>query len=87
MSVLLDEDTVTLTGLEYEIPCVKVGADEHAADKSLTCRACGDTLFACDHHIAVTRMILATNVWAAIVCPSCDTEEDTVDGLYMVVPL
>ncbi|WP_295035090.1 hypothetical protein [uncultured Microbacterium sp.] len=87
MSVLLDEDTIVLEGLEFEIPCVKVGPEEHAAENSLTCRSCGAVIFACDHHIALTRVILATNPWAAIVCLSCDTEEDTVDGLYMVVPL
>ena len=41
MSVLLDEDTLVIEGLEFEIPCEKVG--DHAAELAVSCRGCGYT--------------------------------------------
>ncbi|WP_067198868.1 hypothetical protein [Microbacterium sp. XT11] len=88
MSVLLDEETVVLEGLDFEVPCLTGG---HAAQLSIACRTCQDQAFYCTDHWARKRReieeFLSTSILSMVACASCKTVAYTVDDLVTVVPL
>lgn len=86
MSVLTDEDTIVLESLDFEVPCSWRHAVAHPAEKSLSCRNCGDVRFSCATHIAEADMVLATRP-VMLTCTTCRAQARSVSGLYLVVPL
>lgn len=87
MSVLLDEDTIVLEGLEFEIPCVNGG--DHAAELSFGCRFCPQQGFLCREHWKARRRIvddyLAVHPGSTVVCAMCRTSALCLDDLVRVV--
>jgi ribosomal protein L37E len=88
MSVLLDEETIVLEDLDFEIPCEKIG--DHAAELSVSCRGCGHTQFICRPHFEAGRKRIeeiAATTGRRIVHRRCGNASMTVHGLAKVVPL
>lgn len=87
MSVLLDEETVVLEALDFEVPCRKVG--DHAAELAFTCRSCGFVDFSCRPHFEELRRIV--DAWAErgvrAVHVRCGFRATSLDELVRVVTL
>ncbi|GGH33953.1 hypothetical protein [Microbacterium album] len=58
MSVLLDQETVVLEGLDFEPRCEERYSEEHAATHTIICRVCGGAVLACEKHLAHARWLL-----------------------------
>jgi hypothetical protein len=88
VSTLLDEETVVLEALDFEVPCLTGG---HAAQLSIACRHCEDQAFYCrDHWERKRRRIeefLSKSLFSMVVCATCKTSAYTVEDLVQVVPL
>lgn len=86
MSVLLDEETVVLEALDFEVPCRKVG--DHRAEVSFACRGCGHVEFSCRMHLEQLRGFIAINTACGIktVHVRCGYRAWSLDELAVVVP-
>lgn len=89
MSTLLDEETILLEGLDFEIPCsAKV---DHTADVSVLCRGCGSGAMYCAEHAEAIRrnvdLILAASPLGVVACAHCKRVARSFDELAKVVPL
>ncbi|MEU4016211.1 hypothetical protein AB0E56_13210 [Microbacterium sp. NPDC028030] len=88
MSVLLDEETVVLDSLDFEVPCNR---GEHAAEVMVRCRSCGSGSMLCRDHLAKVRQrveeFLAARAFALCKCADCGDFGFTFDELVEVVPL
>lgn len=89
MSVLLDEETVVLEGLDFEERCMAKTAPEHSADVATRFRCCGAGALLCDGHLANQRMgvdaLLARG--QRLICGYCGAEFTSYDASVEVVPL
>ena len=87
MSTLLDEETVVLDALDFEVPCE---AGEHAAEVWVQCRFCRENAGAlCRVHLQMKRGEAAWKLIfvARIACASCNTTATDFDELFEAVPL
>lgn len=87
MSTLLDEETVVLDALDFEVPCE---AGEHAAEVWVQCRSCRENAGAlCRPHLQVKRAEAAIKLFysARIGCAMCNTTATDFDELFEAVPL
>lgn len=88
MSTLLDDETVVLEHLDFEVPC-QVG--EHAAHVSIACRSCRDQAFYCrDHWEAKRRRVdefLRSSIFAVVVCAACKLHAHSIEDLVEVIEL
>ena len=86
--MLLDEETVVLEGLDFEVPCNR---GEHPAEVSIRCRTCGSGSMLCRPHLARCREaveeFLAVRPFAICRCADCGAFGFTFDELVEVVPL
>ena len=88
MSVLLDEETVVLEGLDFDVPCEVRG---HAkASVIVTCRTCKTHSLLCQRHYDRMRArvtMLESNPSFFIKCGFCQTWARRFDDLVEVTPL
>lgn len=87
MSVLLDEDTVVLEALDFEIPCAKC---EQKAAFFVKCVGCNlNAGHLCAGHLTLVRLRLEGIVSMGItpVCAYCGRESKSFDTAYQVVKL
>ena len=88
MSVLLDEDTIVLEGLEFDIECMR---GQHSAALSVECRFCPRQMFVCRKHwteaCSIVDDFLASHLNSAVSCSECGTDAWCLDDLVRVVPL
>jgi hypothetical protein len=88
MSTLLDEETVLLDALDFEVPCLTGG---HAAQVSIACRHCKDQAFYCRDHWGWKRRriaeFLSLSLFSTVVCSACKTSAYSIEDLVQVVPL
>src|SRR5690606_24117882 len=87
MSVLLDEETVVLEGLDFEVRCIK---GEHSADVYVECRGCTvNAGYMCAGHLAQVRMYIEEIMSDPILTPLCfycRRSATSFDTAYRVVP-
>lgn len=87
MSVLLDEETVILEGLDFAVPCEAGG---HAAEVWVQCRSCRKNAGAlCVTHLQVKREEVARKLMTspAVACARCEATGTSFDQLFEAVPL
>ncbi|GAA3948161.1 hypothetical protein [Microbacterium soli] len=88
MSTLLDEETVVLDALDFEIPCARGG---HDAEFFVKCRGCDlNAGNLCARHLANVRRRVEDIVRAGIFiprCAFCGRPAMSFDEAYKVVPL
>lgn len=88
MSVLLDEETVVLDGLDFDVPCVH---EDEPAEFFVKCRGCDDNAgHLCGRHLAAARRRvteLGLNPFVQPRCAVCLRETASFDDAYVVVPL
>lgn len=87
MSVLLDEETVVLEGLDFTVPCAAGG---HSAEVWVQCRTCRKNAAAlCIEHLKVKREEVARKLLTspAVGCARCDAVGMSFDELFEAVPL
>lgn len=89
MSVLLDEETVILDGLDFEERCDVKKAGEHAADVMTRFRCCGATALLCTPHMKNQREGVNGRLALGfrIICGYCEVDVTSWDDLVEVVPL
>lgn len=87
MSVLLDEETVVLEGLDFEVPCVMASAVEHAATVLIRCRGCGSTAPICDEHLEGMRTACTRKGAIRVECTQCGAGGPDLDSVSEVIPL
>ena len=91
MSVLLDEETVVLNELDFDIPCIVDMDGGHAAEVIVECRFCPVSAYHCWEHWTNKRRriddYLADSVFSVVTCKDCRTTVGTLDELVRVVAL
>lgn len=89
MSVLLDEETVVLDSLDFDVPCSYPVQEAHAAEVVATCRTCSNGGFACTGHVQRDRerWSVAVALGASPRCNQCKTTGATLDDVFVVVAL
>jgi hypothetical protein len=89
VSVLLDEETVVLEGLDFEVPCEAKQGSEHAAHVMTRFRCCGATGMLCTPHMKNQREGVNGRLALGlrIICGYCETDVTSWDDLVEVVPL
>ncbi|WP_295104418.1 hypothetical protein [uncultured Microbacterium sp.] len=89
MSVLLDEETVILEGLDFEERCDAKQGDEHAAHVMTRFRCCGSTGLLCTPHMENQRVGVNGRLALGfrIICGYCETDVTSWEELVEVVPL
>lgn len=85
MSVLLDEDTVVLNALDFELPCAI--ETDHAAEIALTCRGCGQASLICRRDLRVFREWLRARARDVVTCKACGLFGVELDDIAAEVPL
>lgn len=86
MSVLLDEETVVLDALDFDVECWHAG---HGAAWSVGCRFCDQCVFLCDSHLDEVRhrFLESLAVGRRPRCVKCQTRSESFDELFEAVPL
>lgn len=88
MNTLMDEETVVLEALDFDVPC-RYGS--HAAVVSITCRGCGRGALFCGGHAEYVRAeverMIAASAALAVTCGHCRRVAYTFDELVVVIPL
>lgn len=86
MSVLLDEETVVLEALDFDLECWHQG---HTAEWSVACRFCGQHVNLCDEHLEDVRLkyLISISAGRRPNCVTCKAHRPTFDELFEAVPL
>lgn len=88
MSVLLDEETVVLEGLDFDAPC---NYGSHAASVSILCRGCRHGALFCEEHADEVRRsvdhLIESSASSAVMCGKCLRVAYSFDELVVVIPL
>lgn len=89
MSVLLDEETVVLDALDFDVPCSYPVGEAHAAEVVARCRTCANGGFACTGHVQRDRerWDVSVALGAKPRCKQCKTTGTTFDDVFEAVPL
>ncbi|MGX1932070.1 hypothetical protein [Microbacterium resistens] len=87
MSLLLDEETVVLEGLDFEVACAHAGHAE--ADVLVSCRFCGNYAYLCAAHYETSRIQFDCLFLLGGVpnCVKCKAAGATYEELFEVTPL
>lgn len=86
MSTLLDQETVMIEALEFDVECWH---EAHPATWSITCRTCGHGVFLCDPHLAEQRAQFEVSLKARRNprCLTCSARGRAFDALFAVVAI
>lgn len=91
MSVLLDEETVILEGLDFAESCEvkRPSVSEHPADVVTRFRCCGATGLLCTAHMKNQREAVNARLALGlrIICGYCEQDVTSWDDLVEVIPL
>lgn len=85
MSVLLDEETVVLDALDFDITCQVTG--DHPAEFAIGCRHCDHVILMCVTHLAAARdraVKIVASPKHIIRCVRCLAEARSFDELFTV---
>lgn len=86
MSVLLDNETVVLDGLDFEVPCATRQCDDKAT-WALSIVCCGISTTKCEHCQDIWKAHVERMLGTPIRCFSCGYEAVLTWDFYRVVPL
>lgn len=86
MSVLLDEETVILGTLDFDVPCATRRCDD-AASWALSTVCCGLSTTKCDRCQEIWKTRVESKVGTPVRCGSCGHEAVLSWDFYRVVPL
>ena len=84
MSVLLDEDTIVLEGLDFAPSCV---ACEHTADHIIKCRSCQHTTLLCTRHLIRLTVRCEAEMVVTVTYQACGFTGATLDDVAVVIDL
>lgn len=88
MSVLLDDETVTIEVLNFDATCDYPRADPHSATVAIRCRHCHTTKLLCGPHLAaLRRKVDATRGRSTLTCITCQATARVFEDLVEVLPL
>lgn len=91
MSVLLDEETITIDHLDFTERCdtARHGFPEHPAEVMTRFRCCGATALLCLKHVKNQREGVNARLAAGyrIICGYCREDVSSWDALVEVIPL
>lgn len=86
MSTLIDEETIVLEALDFEVPCSTKQCD-HAAAWALSAVCCGISTTKCEHCQEVWKAHVESKLGTPVQCGECGHRDLLSWAWYRVVPL